>query len=70
MSNHLLLSTSFAKAFFWLAVFICSIANLAIIRSVARSTRRRRIEIAWAIIPAVLLATVLVMTWRHLSSGA
>jgi heme/copper-type cytochrome/quinol oxidase subunit 2 len=70
MSNHLLLSTSFAKAFFWLAVFICGIANLAIIRSVARSTRRRRIEIAWAIIPVLLLAAVLVMTWRRLSSGA
>lgn len=70
MSNHLLLSTAFAKAFFWLAVSICAVANLAIIRSVARSTRHRRMEIAWAIIPAFVLVAVLVMTWRHLSAGA
>jgi heme/copper-type cytochrome/quinol oxidase subunit 2 len=70
MSNHLLLSASFAKGLFWLAVFTCGIAHLAIVRSVARSARHRRMEIAWAIIPALLLAAVFVMTWRHLSAGA
>ena len=69
MSNQILLSASAAKALFWVAAFVCGIANVAIVRSVVRGTPRRRMEIAWAIIPALLLAGVLVMTWRHLSAS-
>ena len=67
MSTHPLLSPSFAKALFWAAAFLCGIAHLAILRSVLRSTPRRAMDIGWAIIPAALLAAVLVMTWRSIS---
>jgi hypothetical protein len=64
MSNHFLLSPQVARSVFWVAVCVCGIAHLAIIRSVLRSAPARRQEIAWAVIPAVLLAAVLVMTWH------
>jgi hypothetical protein len=46
-------------------VCLCGIAQLAIVRSVLRSAPARRREIAWVLIPAVLLAAVLVMTWHR-----
>jgi hypothetical protein len=67
MSNHLLLSPAVAKALFWAAACICGVAHVAILRSVLRSAPRRTMEIAWAIIPAALLAVVLVMTWRNIA---
>jgi heme/copper-type cytochrome/quinol oxidase subunit 2 len=70
MSNQFLISAPLAKLLFGVAVCVCAIAQVAIVRSVARSVPRRRVEMAWAIIPALLLAAVLVMTWRHLSAGA
>ena len=73
-----------ADAIFWVAVLACVIAQLAILRSVlgvrtsapAADARvapaRRSAEIAWALIPALALAGVLVLTWRtlHPSAGA
>ena len=65
-----------ADAIFWIAVACCSVAQLAIIRSVVISpTRlsdsaiepspiRRTVEIAWAVLPGVALAIVLLFTWR------
>jgi hypothetical protein len=70
MHTHLFLSASIAKGLFWAAVVICGLANLAIVRSVMRSAPRRRREVVWAIIPALLLVAVFVVTWRHLSAGA
>jgi hypothetical protein len=70
MNNHLLLSPALAKSLFWVAVCLCGVAHLAIIRSIVRSVPRRRTEIAWAVIPAVALAAVLVMTWRTLYVSA
>jgi hypothetical protein len=70
MNNHLLLSPALAKSLYWVAVCVCGIAHLAIIRSIMRSVPRRRTEIAWALIPALGLAAVLVMTWRKLSVSA
>lgn len=65
-----------ADAIFWIAVACCTIAQLAIIRSVivspalARSDSatpaspaRRAIEIAWAVLPGVALAFLLYFTW-------
>ncbi len=64
-----------ADVIFWIAVACCGIAQLAIIHSVIVSPARaagsaptsglrRAGELAWAIIPAIALACVLVLTWR------
>jgi heme/copper-type cytochrome/quinol oxidase subunit 2 len=72
------MSSAFADAIFWIAVACCSIAQLAILRSAvvspaqrssvaggaATSGARRAAEIAWAVIPGIALAIVLLLTWR------
>ena len=70
------MSFRLADAIFWVAVACCSIAQLAILRSVlisparvaepARSTSRARrlAEFAWAGLPGVALALLFVFTWR------
>jgi heme/copper-type cytochrome/quinol oxidase subunit 2 len=64
---------TYAKLLFWVAAICCLVAHAAILRSVLRvsapsdksiSTRRRLTEIAWAVVPAIGLAAVLVTTWR------
>ena len=77
------MSFRLADAIFWVAVACCSVAQLAIIRSViispARASSatptsgvRRTSEIAWAVLPGLALAVVLVFTWRtmHASRAA
>jgi heme/copper-type cytochrome/quinol oxidase subunit 2 len=69
------MSLRIADAIFWIAVAFCAVAQVAIVQSVivspARapehapaSATRRAVEIAWAILPGVALAVVLVFTWR------
>jgi heme/copper-type cytochrome/quinol oxidase subunit 2 len=69
------MSLRIADAIFWIAVACCVVAQLAIVRSVVVSPARaadrepasmpRRVgEIAWAILPGVALAVVLLFTWR------
>ena len=70
MHNHFALSPVVATTLFWAAALVCGVAHLAIVASVVRSGPRRRLEIAWAVIPAVALAAVLVMTWRGMHPGA
>ena len=70
MHNHFLLSPSAATILFWAAALVCGIAHVAIVASVVRSAPRRRLEIAWAVIPALALAVVLVMTWRQMHVSA
>jgi hypothetical protein len=65
-----------ADAIFWIAVACCSVAQLAIIRSViispartsesgiATTPARRAAEIAWAVLPGIALGLVLMFTWR------
>ncbi|MBA3891937.1 MAG: hypothetical protein H0X64_15560 [Gemmatimonadaceae bacterium] len=60
------MSISFADAVFWAAVASCAVAQVAIVRSVVISPRRRAIEVAWAILPAIALGALLVMTWRRM----
>ena len=72
-----MLPTNAADAIFWIAAVSCLIAQGAILRSVlaARTARaavadaprpRHAVEIAWAVVPAVALALVLLATWRTL----
>jgi len=60
---------------FWFSAVSCALAQTAILRSViiapARSqeaptgsTRRRTMEIAWAVLPGIALVAVFVLTWR------
>ena len=75
MSSHL------ADAIFWIAVACCSIAQVAILRSVISSPARtsdsgietsparRAVEIAWAVLPGIALALVLLSTWRTMHAS-
>lgn len=74
---------SFADAIFWLGVASCAIAQIAILRSVIRTRRVREtaggpgvpqprfaVEVAWAVVPAIVLAMLLVATWRTMHPAA
>jgi heme/copper-type cytochrome/quinol oxidase subunit 2 len=63
------------RAIFWIAVACCTVAQIAIIRSAILSPARiaggkpasgarHAAEIAWAALPGIALAVVLVCTWR------
>ena len=69
MHNHLL-SPAVATTLFWAAAVVCGVAHAAIVMSVLRSGPRRRLEITWAVIPALALGAVLVMTWRSMHVSA
>jgi heme/copper-type cytochrome/quinol oxidase subunit 2 len=58
-----------AAAIFWAATLLCAVAHLGILRSVLRSRNRGAMEIAWAVLPAIALAAVLVMTWRTMHAS-
>lgn len=70
-----------ADAIFWIAVACCAIAQVAILFSVVASpvrladpaaqssTARRTAEVAWAVLPGVALAIVLLFTWRAIHGG-
>jgi len=75
------MSSSLADAIFWIAVACCVVSQLAIVRSAFVSparvpdgepstTGRRIAEIAWAILPGVALAFVLVATWHAMHGGS
>ena len=75
-----------ANALFWLAVACCAVAQAAIFRSTIAARRRspsaradeasaeRRsgaaAELAWAVLPALALVAILVLTWRTMHSVA
>ena len=68
--------SSVAATIFWIAVACCAAAQIAIVCAVIRAAQRQRepgaesalpgraAEIAWALIPAAMLALVLVLTWH------
>ena len=73
----------FATILFFIAAAVCVLAQLMILRAVAAGRvpgaspapgqpPRRAAEVAWAVIPAVVLALVLILTWRsvHTTRGA
>jgi heme/copper-type cytochrome/quinol oxidase subunit 2 len=65
-----------ADAIFWIAVAACSIAQIAIVRSVlisptgSTSSGRRASEIAWAILPGVALVALFFYTWQAMHGPA
>ena|ERR1700694_736075 len=67
-----------AEAIFWIAALACAVAEIAILRSTFAARRvekselvpasSRRGEVAWAIIPAVMLAALLVVTKQRIEA--
>lgn len=77
----LLVQGPIAATLFWIAVAACVVAQFFIIRAVVRAvpsetgsphvpTPRRALEIAWAILPAVLIIAVFLGAWRIVSPSA
>jgi heme/copper-type cytochrome/quinol oxidase subunit 2 len=77
----LVMSNALADAIFWVAVASCTVAQVAILRSIFNTAPQgapaaapgaprihRAMEIVWAILPAVALAGVLALTWRAMQS--
>lgn len=75
------MSNALADAIFWIAVASCTIAQVAILRSIFTAVPHgaptaaagaprvhRPMEIVWAILPAVALALVLGFTWRAMQA--
>ena len=73
----LVMSNALADAIFWIAVASCTVAQVAILRSIFNTAPEgapaaapgaprihRAMEIVWAILPALALAAVLALTWR------
>jgi heme/copper-type cytochrome/quinol oxidase subunit 2 len=70
-----IIPTFLSDIIFWLATACCALAQAAIVRSALRARAQRPdgtaspprlIEVAWTVVPAVMLAMVLVFTWRAL----
>jgi hypothetical protein len=67
-----------AEAIFWVAALACALAELMILRSsfaVARQSKSelvptapRRSELTWAVVPALALCLLLLMTWRRVEA--
>lgn len=67
-----------AETIFWIAVVACAVAQVAILRSTFTARRANKSElvpassrsgeIAWAVIPALSLSAVLVVTWQGIVS--
>jgi heme/copper-type cytochrome/quinol oxidase subunit 2 len=71
---------SLADAIFWVAAVCCAIAQWFILRGALTASppqtgggtvpaTRRRLEVVWAVVPAIALALVLVATWRAIHPG-
>ncbi|MBK5189245.1 MAG: hypothetical protein JJD97_13455 [Gemmatimonadaceae bacterium] len=70
---------SLPDVLFWLAAVCCTLSQAAIVRSALRAHAQRpdgsasppRVtEVAWTIVPALVLVVVLVFTWRALHPAA
>jgi len=72
------MSQPLAEIIFWIAALSCAVAELAILRSTFAARRieqselvptaSRGGELVWAIIPALVLVTLLVATWQRLEA--
>jgi heme/copper-type cytochrome/quinol oxidase subunit 2 len=70
-----IIPTLLSDIIFWLAAACCLFAQAAIVRSALRAHAQRpdgtaspprASEVAWTIVPALMLVLVLVLTWRAL----
>ncbi len=69
-----------STGFFWIALVSVVVAQVAIVAAAARRPRvvhtdnaiplpHRAAEVAWALMPAVMLALVLLLTWNAIRLG-
>ena len=70
MTHHFVPPALLAEVLFWLAALACAVAHLGILRSLLRATPRRLIDFTWAVIPALVLAAVLIVTGRRMHVSA
>jgi heme/copper-type cytochrome/quinol oxidase subunit 2 len=70
-----IISRFWTDVIFWAAAACCALSQAAIVRSALRARAQRpdgsaspprAIEVAWTIVPALVLVLVLVITWRVL----
>ena len=74
-----MITLSLAEAIFWIAALACVVAQIALLRSSFRIKKDSRselvpaspraVELAWAILPALALSVLLVITWRRVGGG-
>lgn len=73
-----MLPPSVSELLFWSAAAVCAAAQIAVVRAAlagrtpgaSPSALARAREIFWVLLPAVLLALLLVWTWRSLPARA
>ena len=67
------MTVSLADAIFWIAVVLCTVAQVALLRSFFFGASRpgrestavfRASETAWAVVPALVLVALFVATWQ------
>ena len=69
---------SISELFFWLATALCAVAQVAVVRAAlagrtpgaSLSPVSKARELFWVVLPAALLALLLVWTWRSLPGRA
>jgi heme/copper-type cytochrome/quinol oxidase subunit 2 len=71
------MNLSLAEAIFWIAALACVVAQIALLRSSISTKGENRSnlvpasprtsEVAWTILPALVLTVVLLATWRKIS---
>jgi heme/copper-type cytochrome/quinol oxidase subunit 2 len=70
-----IIPTFVSDVIFWIAALCCALSQAAIVRSALRARAQRpdgtaspprAIEVAWTVLPAVMLFFVLLFTWRIL----
>ena len=72
------MTLSLAEAIFWIAALACIAAQFALLRSSFRIKNDQRsglvpgsprsVELTWAVLPAVVLCILLLVTWRRIAA--
>lgn len=74
----MIIPTSFSNLIFWIAAACCAFSQALIVRSALRARALRPdgsasppkvVEVAWTVVPALMLAAVLLFTWRTLHAA-
>jgi heme/copper-type cytochrome/quinol oxidase subunit 2 len=73
------IGSSLTVFLYWFAVACCVVAQAAIVRAALRAPAagveprvprpQRAAEVAWVLVPAIVLALVLAFTWRAMHQG-
>ena len=74
-----MVNLSLAEPIFWIAALACVVAQVALLRSsfsIKKDSKSalvpgspRAVELAWAILPALGLLVLLVVTWRRIAGN-